>query len=134
MTVQTEIRSAPHIKGPRSVEQIMANVVYSLLPICAFFVYQYGISAAASILVVTGACLLAERYFVRLGGQAGSLSDFSATITGLLLALTLPPGFPLWMGVVAGFSAIAHEFTHRLYCPKKVMAVEHGWVRFSDRR
>ncbi len=104
---RTEIRSAPHIKGPRSVEQIMANVVYSLLPICAFFVYQYGISAAASILVVTASCLLAERAFVRTGTQAGSLSDFSATITGLLLALTLPPGFPLWMGVVAGFSAIA---------------------------
>lgn len=107
MTVQTEIRSAPHIKGPRSVEQIMANVVYSLLPVCAFFVYQYGISAAASILVVTASCLLAERAFVRTGTQAGSLSDFSATITGLLLALTLPPGFPLWMGAVAGVSAIA---------------------------
>ncbi len=107
ISTTTEIRSAPHIKGPRSVEQIMANVVYSLLPVCAFFVYQYGISAAASILVVTASCLLAERAFVRTGTQAGSLSDFSATITGLLLALTLPPGFPLWMGAVAGISAIA---------------------------
>ena len=107
MSALTEIRSAPHIKSPRSVEQIMANVVYSLLPICAFYVFQYGISALASIAVVTGACLLTERFFVRTGTQAGSLSDFSATITGLLLALTLPPGFPLWMGVVAGVSAIA---------------------------
>lgn len=107
MKASVEIRSAPHIKGPRSVEQIMANVVYSLAPVCAFFVYQYGISAAASILVVTAACLLAERAFVRSGTQAGSLSDFSATITGLLLALTLPPGFPLWMGAVAGVAAIA---------------------------
>jgi electron transport complex protein RnfD len=85
----------------------MANVVYSLLPVCAFFIYQYGISAAASILVVTASCLLAERAFVRTGTQAGSLSDYSATITGVLLALTLPPGFPLWMGTVAGVSAIA---------------------------
>ncbi|MBL8501964.1 MAG: RnfABCDGE type electron transport complex subunit D [Rhodocyclaceae bacterium] len=107
MTVLTEIRSAPHIKSPRSVEQIMANVVYSLLPVCAFFIYQYGLSAAASILVVTAACLLAERAFVRTGTQAGSLSDYSATITGLLLALTLPPGFPLWMGAVAGVASIA---------------------------
>jgi len=107
MNATTEIRSAPHIKSPRSVEMIMRNVVFSLLPVCAFFIYQYGISAAASILVVTAACLLAERLFVRLGGQAGDLSDYSATITGVLLGLTLPPGFPLWMGFVAGFTAIA---------------------------
>ncbi len=107
MSATTEIRSAPHIKSPRSVEQIMRNVVFSLLPVCAFFVYQYGISAAASILVVTAACLITERLFVRLGGQAGDLSDYSATITGVLLGLTLPPGFPLWMGFVAGFTAIA---------------------------
>lgn len=107
MSASVEIRTAPHVKGPRSVEQIMLNVVLSLLPVCAFFVYQYGISAAASILVVTASCLATERYFVRLGGQAGNLSDFSATITGLLLALTVPPGFPLWMGAVAGFTAIA---------------------------
>ncbi|WP_296519229.1 RnfABCDGE type electron transport complex subunit D, partial [Rhodopseudomonas sp.] len=101
-----EIRTAPHIKGTRSVEQIMRHVVWSLVPICAFYVYQYGISAAALIVVVTGSCLAAESFFVRLGGQSGDLNDWSATITGLLLALTLPPGFALWMGVVAGFVAI----------------------------
>lgn len=102
-----EIRSAPHVQGPRSVETIMRHVVYSLLPICAFYVFQYGISALASIVVVTAACLLTERFFVRTGTQAGRISDFSAVITGLLLALTLPPGFPLWMGAVAGIVAIA---------------------------
>lgn len=106
MSATIEIRSAPHVKGPRSVEQIMRHVVWSLLPICAFYVFQYGLSAAASLVVVTGACLLSERWFIRLGGQAGRLSDFSATITGILLALSLPPGFPLWMGAVAGFAAI----------------------------
>ncbi len=107
MSASVEIRPAPHIKSERSVEKLMRHVVYSLLPICAFFVYQYGISALASLLVVTGACLLTERWLVRTGTQAGNLADFSAVITGLLLALTLPPGFPLWMGVVAGVVAIA---------------------------
>ncbi|MCK9379504.1 MAG: RnfABCDGE type electron transport complex subunit D [Sulfuritalea sp.] len=102
-----EIRSAPHVKGPRSVEMIMRHVVWSLLPICAFYIFQYGISALASIVVVTATCLLAERAFVRTGTQAGRLADFSAVITGVLLALTLPPGFPLWMGAVAGLVAIA---------------------------
>ncbi|MDP2808539.1 MAG: RnfABCDGE type electron transport complex subunit D [Rhodocyclaceae bacterium] len=102
-----EIRSAPHVQGAKSVETIMRHVVWSLLPICAFYVFQYGISALASIVVVTVSCLLTERAFVRTGTQAGRLADFSAVITGLLLALTLPPGFPLWMGVVAGVVAIA---------------------------
>lgn len=102
-----EIRPAPHVRGERTVEKIMLNVVYSLLPVCAFYVFQYGISALASMTVVTGVCLATERWFVKTGTQSGHLGDFSATITGLLLALTLPPGFPLWMGAVAGFVAIA---------------------------
>lgn len=102
-----EIRPAPHIRGERTVEKIMLNVVYSLAPVCLFYVFQYGISALASIVVVTGACLATERWFVKTGTQSGNLADYSATITGILLALTLPPGFPLWMGAVAGFVAIA---------------------------
>jgi electron transport complex protein RnfD len=102
-----EIRSAPHIKTPISVETIMRHVVWSMLPICAFFVYQYGISALASLLVVTGSCLVAERLFAATGTQSGDIRDWSATITGILLALSLPPAFPLWMGAVAGFVAIA---------------------------
>ncbi len=101
-----EIRSAPHVKAPRTVEMIMRHVVWSLLPICAFYVVQYGISALASIVVVTATCLLTEKFFIRTGTQSGQLTDYSAAITGLLLALTLPPGFPLWMGAVAGLVAI----------------------------
>ncbi len=102
-----EIRSAPHIKGARTVEIIMRHVVWSLMPVCAFYIFQYGLSALASLVVVTGSCLATERYFVRQGGQSGDISDFSAVITGILLALSIPPGFPLWMGAVAGGVAIA---------------------------
>src|SRR5512135_2061425 len=102
-----EIRSGPHVKAPRTVEQIMRHVVYSLLPVCGFFVYQYGISAAASLLVVTAGCLATERLFNWAAGRSSTISDFSAVITGLLLTLSLPPGFPLWMGAVAAFAAIA---------------------------
>jgi electron transport complex protein RnfD len=102
-----EIRSAPHIKGPRDVVLIMRHVVWSLVPVCLFFFYQYGLSALASVVVVTASCLATERLFVRTGTQSGDISDYSAVITGILLALSLPPGFPLWMGAVAGFVAIA---------------------------
>lgn len=102
-----ELRTSPHIRQAPSVDEIMRNVVYALLPICGFAVYQFGVSALALILVVLAACLGTEALFNYLGKRDNSLTDYSATITALLLALTLPPGFPLWMAAVAGFVAIA---------------------------
>ncbi|MBU0621296.1 MAG: RnfABCDGE type electron transport complex subunit D [Gammaproteobacteria bacterium] len=102
-----ELRTSPHLVSDRSVERIMKHVVLSLLPVCAFSVWQYGLSALALLLAVTATCLATERLFNRAADQPSTLGDWSATITGVLLALTLPPAFPLWMGAVAGFVAIA---------------------------
>jgi electron transport complex protein RnfD len=107
MTPRIELRTSPHVVQGGSVEQIMLHVVLALLPIAAFSVWQYGLSALASLVTVTLACIGSERLFNRLAGKPGTLTDWSATITGLLLALSLPPAFPLWMGAVAGFVAIA---------------------------
>ena len=101
-----EIRTSPHLKRAVSVEQIMRNVVWALLPVCGWSVYQFGISVLALIIVTTLACLGTERFFNWMSDKPSSLPDFSAAITGILLALTLPPGFPLWMAAVAGFVAI----------------------------
>ena len=101
-----EIRTSPHLKRAVSVEQIMRNVVYALLPVCAWAVYQFGISVLALIIVTTLACMGTERFFNWMSDKPSSLHDFSAVITGMLLALTLPPGFPLWMAAVAGFVGI----------------------------
>ncbi len=102
-----ELRVSPHLRRAPSVDQIMRNVVYALLPVCAFAVYQFGLSALALILATTLACVGTEHLFCRLSEKPTTVGDFSALITGLLLALTLPPGFPLWMAAVAGFVAIA---------------------------
>lgn len=102
-----EIRTSPHIHSSPTVAQIMRNVIYALLPLAAFAVYQFGISALALIITVVLATLLTESLFSWLTGRDNSIIDNSAAITGLLLALTLPPGFPLWMGAVAGVIAIS---------------------------
>ncbi len=102
-----EIRTSPHIRQAPSVDAIMRNVVYALIPICAFSVYAFGISALALILVTTLSCALTESLFCWLAGRDNTLKDYSVIITGLLLALTLPPGFPLWMAAVAGFTGVA---------------------------
>jgi electron transport complex protein RnfD len=107
MTAQIELRTSPHIKRGVNVEEIMLHVVLALLPIMVFSFMQYGLSILALAVTVTATCLATERFFNWMSGQSSTLSDWSATITGLLLTLVLPPSFPLWMGFVAGFSAIA---------------------------
>lgn len=102
-----ELRTSPHMKGVLSLPQIMHQVIYALLPICAFSIYQFGISALALITIVTLSCVLTEALFNHLSTKKNSLNDYTAVITGILLALTLPPAFPLWMGAIAGFVAIA---------------------------
>jgi electron transport complex protein RnfD len=106
-STRIELRTSPHVVKGLSVERIMFNVVLALLPIALFSVWQYGLSALALLLTATATCLLTERLFNHWAGAGSTLSDWSAAITGLLLALTLPPSFPVWMTVVAGFVAIA---------------------------
>lgn len=104
--LRLELRPAPHDHAPGSVEQIMRHVVYALAPICVFAIWQFGLSAALLLGMVTASCLVTEWAFARLADKPSPLGDWSATITGLLLALSLPPSFPLWMGAVAGVVAI----------------------------
>nr|VFK17729.1 MAG: electron transport complex protein RnfD [Candidatus Kentron sp. LFY] len=106
-TTAVELRTSPHIRSAPSVDQIMRNVIYALLPVCAFAVYQFGISVLALILVTTLACVLTEHMFCWFSRIPTTIGDNSAAVTGVLLGLTLPPGFPLWMAIVAGFIGIA---------------------------
>ncbi|MEW5902927.1 MAG: RnfABCDGE type electron transport complex subunit D [Pseudomonadota bacterium] len=101
-----QLRASPHLHSGRDVPTIMRHVVYALLPVCAFSIWQYGLSSLALIVTVTLSCLFAERVSNKLSGAVNTLSDWSATITGVLLALSLPPAFPLWMGAVAGLTAV----------------------------
>lgn len=100
------LRTSPHLKQTVTVEQIMRNVVYALLPVCLFAVYAFGISVLALLLVTTLTCVLCESLFCRLAARPDTVNDWSITITGLLLGLTLPPGFPLWMAAVAAAVAV----------------------------
>lgn len=107
MARRIEIRTSPHLKRAISVDQIMRKVIYALLPICAFSIYQFGLSALLLLLTTTAVAILTEWLFGRASGQGHSIADGSVVITGILLALTLPPGFPLWMAAVAAFVGVA---------------------------
>jgi electron transport complex protein RnfD len=102
-----EIRTSPHIVSGHNVDVIMFNVVLALLPVTAFAVYAFGLSALLVLGVAVASCLATEWGIGRLGGRASTLRDWSVAITGLLYGLTLPPGLPLWMVAVGGVVAVA---------------------------
>jgi len=101
------ISTSPHIVKGSSTDAIMQNVVLALLPVAAFSVYSFGLSALLVLITATGSSVLTEHLLCKYSKKESTVSDWSAAITGLLLGLTLPPGFPLWMTFCGGVIAIA---------------------------
>ena len=101
------ISTSPHITKGIGTDDIMRNVVYALLPVAAFAVYSFGLSALMVLVTSTAAAVLTEHFLSKWSGKESTISDWSAVISGLLLGLTLPPSFPLWMAFVGGMITIA---------------------------
>lgn len=102
-----DISSSPHIVKGRSTEDIMKNVVWALLPVVCFSVYSFGLNALLVIFMATFASVLTEHFLCKISKKETTVNDYSAVITGLLLGLSLPPSFPLWMAFVGGIIGIA---------------------------
>lgn len=101
------ISSSPHIVKGRSTEDIMKNVVWAMLPVVFFSVYSFGWNALLVIFTATISAVLTEHVLCRLSKKETTIGDYSAVITGILLGLTLPPSFPLWMAFIGGVVSIA---------------------------
>lgn len=100
------VSSSPHVKTAESTEKIMWTVNATLLPATLWGVYQFGLQALWVVLVSVLAAVVTEGVVLRLRGLACANRDGSAVLTGLLLALCLPPGFPLWMTALGSAFAI----------------------------
>lgn len=105
--LQVNLRTSPHFEKEVTVVEIMRNVIYALLPIVAAAVYAFGLSAILLLFTTTVSCILTEHVACKVTTKENTLGDYSAAITGILLGLTLPPGFPLWMAAVGGVVSIA---------------------------
>ncbi|MEJ2004026.1 MAG: RnfABCDGE type electron transport complex subunit D [Cyclobacteriaceae bacterium] len=101
------ISTSPHIRKGVGTESIMLNVVLALLPVAGFAVYSFGLPALLVIGTAVASSVLTEHVLCKLSDKPSTVSDWSAVITGLLLGLTLPPIFPLWMVFLGGVVAIA---------------------------
>ncbi len=100
-----KVSSNPHVRSKVSTNGIMFAVIIALLPATGFGIYNFGIRALAVILVTVAACVLTEFLF-GLYKKKQTIGDLSAVVTGLLLALNLPVGIPLWTAALGGVFAI----------------------------
>ena len=107
MNENYNVSSSPHIRDKVTSSNIMLMVVISLLPATFFGIWNFRHENAWILIVLTtAAAVLAEYLWEKLMHKPVTIKDFSAVVTGLLLALNLPPTLPWWMGVVGAFFAI----------------------------
>jgi len=97
---------SPHIKSGRTVRSLMLDVVIALLPACAAAVVIFGPRALLVLLTCVVFSVLGEAATRKILKRPSSIGDFSAVITGILLALNLPVAIPLWMAALGSLVAI----------------------------
>ncbi len=101
------VATSPFLKRPVDTPKIMRHVIYSLAPAMMAAIYFFGLSAVLIVAAATAGCVVTEWFFKgRRPLRESTVADGSAVVTGVLLALTLPPGLPLWMAFLGGVMAI----------------------------
>ncbi len=101
------VSSSPHFRSSLTTGQVMYDVILALLPATAFGVWHFGVHALLIVLMSVASAVLTEFVFNAITGKENTLRDGSAVLTGLLLALCLPPTVPLYIPYIGAVFAIA---------------------------
>ncbi len=97
---------SPHVREQSTTRAIMRDVVIALLPILAFGVYHFGLDALLVIMISVATCVISELLFNLIAKKPITVFDFSAVVTGLILAINLPSTVAWWIPVIGGAFAI----------------------------
>lgn len=106
MSELLHVSSSPHIRSKVKTDYIMMMVVIALLPTTCFGIYNFGLRALMLVCVSVATCVLTEYIYEKLMKLPITIGDFSAVVTGLLLALNLPANVSWWIPVLGGLFAI----------------------------
>jgi electron transport complex protein RnfD len=106
------ISPAPHFDSGVTTPYIMLTVIISLLPLIGYGMYLFGIPALITVLVSVVSCVVFETLFRVVTKQDIRIKDYSAIVTGILLALVVPPSIAVWQIILGAFFAmvVAKEF------------------------
>ena len=100
------VSSSPHVRDTVTTKNIMYDVLIAMIPAAAFGVYQFGFNALLVIILTMAACVLSEYIFEKAMKRPITIADGSALVTGMILALNMPPEIPVWVPVLGGVFAI----------------------------
>ena len=100
------VTSSPHLREKATSQRIMMEVCLALAPAGIAGIILYGFNAALLIAICVASCVLSEYLWQKLTKQTVTISDWSAVVTGLLLAYNLPASAPWWIAVVGSVIAI----------------------------
>ena len=106
MSDLVNVSASPHVRSRMSTSKIMFLVIISLLPATVYGIYRFGFNAALLVAVCIASSVVFEMLFNLIIRHKSTIGDLSAIVTGLLLALNLPPGSTWWMGVLGSAFAI----------------------------
>ncbi|MCR5474023.1 MAG: RnfABCDGE type electron transport complex subunit D [Lachnospiraceae bacterium] len=106
MSEVINVSASPHVRSKMSTSRIMFLVIVSLLPATVYGIYHFGFNAALLVAVCIASCVVTERVYELLMKKRSTIGDLSAVVTGLLLALNLPPNSAWWMAIIGSVFAI----------------------------
>lgn len=107
------VSGTPHVRSKESIQSIMRDVIIALIPATAVGIYYFGIPALITIVVSIVSSVFFEWLYQKAMKKPVTVSDLSAVVTGLLLALNLPASAPIWVPIVG--SAFAIIFAKQLF-------------------
>lgn len=106
LSPRIHVSVSPHIHDGTTTTSIMRDVMLALLPACGMGVYAFGWRVLAVIAVCVASCVLTEYVYQKLMKLPITIGDLSAAVTGMILAVNMPAGIPLWMPALGGVFAV----------------------------
>ena len=100
------VSSSPHVRNKITTQNLMFDVAIAMIPASVYGVWQFGMHAILVLIATLVSCVLSEYVYEKLMKKPITVSDGSAVVTGMILALNMPPEIPVWIPFLGGIFAI----------------------------
>ena len=129
--INLTISSSPHIRTSKNVSSVMRDVFIALLPAALAGVYYFRVPALINIVVAVFGAVAAEYAVQKFMKRQVTVKDYSAAVTGLLLAMNVPASLPWWITLIGSifaivvvkqlFGGLGHNFMNPALAARAVM-------------